>query len=246
MIVGMLRVRNEARWIAEVLRSIATVCEKVYVFDDHSADATATIAARNGAIVYASPFVDKTDEVRDKNYLLDVIRANCTPDWILAIDGDEVLEEGGATKLVDAAANPYVASYSLQIRYLWNSPEFYRCDGVYGRFRRPSFFRFKSQQYKTLVFRGTSNGGNFHCGNVPFGVTGRGEDLPIALLHYGYIDRDMRVAKYRWYNRIDPGNKIEDGYRHIIQGDLPEVPADARLKWAGPLRLEYVKCAPVG
>jgi len=58
------------------------------------------------------------------------------------------------------------------------------------------------------------------------------------LLHYGYIDRDMRLAKWDFYNTVDPDNVLEDRYRHIVAGDIPEVPAWVRTKWAGPLTLE--------
>jgi hypothetical protein len=63
------------------------------------------------------------------------------------------------------------------------------------------------------------------------------------LIHYGYIDRAMRLAKYDFYNTLDPDNALEDRYRHIVAGDIPEVPAHITTKWAGPLKLE--EFAPV-
>jgi hypothetical protein len=53
--------------------------------------------------------------------------------------------------------------------------------------------------------------------------------------------RSDRLMKYRWYNTTDPNNEREDCYRHMVQGDLPEVPAYLKLKRAGPLRLERIR-----
>jgi hypothetical protein len=47
-----------------------------------------------------------------------------------------------------------------------------------------------------------------------------------------------RMKKWKWYNEVDPGNQVEDEYRHMIQGDLGGPGAEESLKWAGPLRVE--------
>jgi glycosyltransferase involved in cell wall biosynthesis len=43
--VGMLRVKNEQRWIARVIESILPLCEYVYILDDHSTDGTPEICS---------------------------------------------------------------------------------------------------------------------------------------------------------------------------------------------------------
>lgn len=234
MIVGMLRIRDEARWIADVLRSIQPLCERVVVFDDHSSDGTPEICESLGGTVIRSPF-DGLNEVRDKNALLAHVRG-LNPDWVMHLDGDEVLQEGGAEK-IRAALSPSVASYSLRIVYLWNRMNQIRTDGIYGRFKRGSLFRLAGQP-DSVTFRATGNGGNFHCGNVPAGLVGAEVDLEVSLWHMGYLHAEDRLRKFAWYNHQDPGNIAEDCYRHVAQGDLPELPAAAHFRHAGPLRLE--------
>lgn len=230
-ICALLRVRNEGRWLAEVLTSIAPLCSELHLLDDHSTDDTADIARSHGAVVCPSPF-EGLDETRDKNWLLDQAMRG-EPQWLLMIDGDEILEPGGAEKLRAHAADPTVNALSLRVLYLWDSRDQYRADGVYGRFTRPSMWRaFPGQR-----FRSTRNGGNFHCGNTPYMPTARVRRTDVALLHTGYMLREDRVRKYEWYNQQDPNNLGEDRYRHVAQGDLPEIPASARLRWAGPLEL---------
>ena len=79
-----------------------------------------------------------------------------------------------------------------------------------------------------------------HTSNAP-GLGGmRVQALNVFLLHYGYLHREDRVRKYRWILSIDPNNEAEDYYRHSVQGDIPEVPADLKLKHAGPLNLTRI------
>ena len=217
--VGALRIKNEARWIGEVLERALGLCSTIYVLDDHSTDETPAICASFGERVQVipSPFIG-LDEARDKNYLLTRLVA-VRPDWVLWIDGDEVLEQAGPGLLRAAAdaAGSKIAAFGLRIAYLWDGPEQVRMDGLWGRFNRPSFFRLQGQPLGDLYFPSTAAGGNFHCGNVPRGLRGEVHRLRVRLKHYGYLERAHRQAKYVWYNQRDPGNEREDQYRHLAE-----------------------------
>lgn len=229
-IVGMTRVKNEARWIERAIRAALDVCEQVVVFDDHSTDGTDEIcAAIDGVLLVRSPF-EGLDEARDKNTLLSQLNE---PDYVLHFDGDEELAAGGADLILGAIReHRYADAWRLPVVYLWDSPEQMRTDGVYGTFTRPSLFRYvQGRQFGATVY-----GGNFHCGNVPGPVTYIAR-CAARLMHYGYMDRADRLRKFAWYNEHDPGNDLEDHYRHIVQGDVPDIPATATLKHAGPLNL---------
>jgi glycosyltransferase involved in cell wall biosynthesis len=149
MTIGaMLRVKNEGRWIAEVLRSLEGLASYTLVFDDHSKDQTAAIAehAKLTAVV-ESPFNGDVDEARDKDIALDLLFAHHRllygdlPHWVLCIDGDEVLEPGSADVVRSAAASGASDCYSLQVVYLWDRPDQIRTDGIYRTFRRQSLWR---------------------------------------------------------------------------------------------------------
>jgi glycosyltransferase involved in cell wall biosynthesis len=236
-IAGMMRVRNEARWIRAAVGSILPVCEQVLVLDDRSEDRTPEICRELGdrVRVIPSPFTG-LDERRDKNYLLGEAEATGA-DWCISIDGDEILERRGAQRIAAALDGALEESFSLRIVFLWNSPVTVRTDGVYGCFERPSIFRLGTG----AQFPWTGCGGQFHCGNVPAGLRSGGVIEGARLFHLGYLWRSDRLAKYRWYTATDPNNEAEDGYLHIVQGDVAEAPAHARRKHAGPLRLERIR-----
>lgn len=232
MIVGMMRIKNEARWIRCVLESALKVCERVYVLDDHSSDGTFDLCQQfqDRVLVYSSAF-HSLDEARDKNWMLEVIRLGTNAEWVLAIDGDELLMDHA--ELVATAESGRSDCYAMRVLYLWNRKDQVRTDGVYGRFWRPSLFRLSAQG----DFRATGNGGNFHCGNVPAGLSGNSQHSEARLLHFGYMDAADRRRKFDWYNQQDPNNATEDGYLHMIQGDKDGPDAHSQLKHAGPLEL---------
>jgi len=244
-IVGLLRVKNEARWIDRVLRSITGICSSVVVFDDHSTDNTRyrAVSAGPDVIVKPSPFPEgEIDEARDKDCLLQAAFHHgvlSVGDWALMIDGDEELHQADGD-LIRSAASSFGSHsvFSLQVLYLWNEPDLVRTDGVYGTFARPSLFRVRREDH---TFRRTGNGGNFHCGNIPSDYLYEPKGtLSARLLHWGYFDEELRRRKFEFYNRIDPDNTVEDRYRHITQGDPGGASAKSRLKHAGPLRLARI------
>lgn len=248
-IVAVLRVKNEQRWIGEVLASVMRLCPRLYVMDDHSTDDTAAIAENCGAVVLPSPFAD-FNEARDKEWLLRQVAAvelgpsaqgasSVVRDdvWILMVDGDEVLEPGSGPVLRELVAAPDAPAYSIPVVYLWNRRDQARVDGVYrgmAQFGRPSLFRLSPD---ALSFMEGGGAGNLHCSNVPAALRPQCIAAPegVRLLHLGYLEQQDRIRKYRQYAEQDGRNPHEDGYRHVVVGDI--FPPSARFRHGGPLEL---------
>jgi O-methyltransferase len=215
--LGVMRIKNESAFIHEVLSRALRLCRHVLVFDDHSTDNTVAICESFGdaVTVIRSPF-QGLDEARDKNFILERI-SSLNPEFVFWIDGDEVLEYDGPEQIRAAVdATPGAAAWYLRIVYLWDHREQVRVDGLFGNFRRLSLFRFRGQPVAHLKFRVTGFGGNFHCGNVPAGLRGEHRDLTVRLKHYGCMTQEQRLAKHAFYTSKDPGNQLEDNYRHLL------------------------------
>ncbi len=191
------------------MSSILPLCDSVLVMDDHSTDDTAKIcAALPNVEVFDSPFTG-LNECRDKNWLLDKVRG---AEWVVMIDGDEMLMPGTLGRLREAMLNGFPDSISMRILYLWDSENSVRMDGVYGEFRRHSAFRPRNHVYTS------STEGGFHCGNVPYRAMFQAVTIDAPILHFGYLDASERERKFCWYNAQDPNNHVEDRYRHIAHG----------------------------
>jgi glycosyltransferase involved in cell wall biosynthesis len=233
-IVAGLRVKNEGRWITACLESLKPLCSALVVMDDSSTDDTREQCARAGAEVWPSPFTG-LDEHRDKNWLLSKVAPH-RPDWVFLIDGDEALDRLGPDQIRASLAGGESDHLIFQVMYLWNRVDVVRQDGVYSRFWTPRLFRWQSG----IEFLPTTYARcNLHCQIAP-GDRQHGRMCGAKLWHLGYLFAEDRLRKYAWENEYDPDNAREDYYRHMVQGDVPEFPEDARLIHAGPLRLEAV------
>ncbi len=230
-VVGLVRARNEARWIGRCIQSMRPLCRNIIVMDDRSEDDTAAAARQNGAVVLKTPY-DRFHEADDKQWLYEQARS-LNPDWCLMLDGDEMLAPGTA-KMIEATIDTglaFMASYRFRIVYLWDRENQIRVDRWYGHFTRASLWHCRPNQHFSSTYK---NG--MHCGNTPAGLAC--DELPGAdILHFGYMHREDRIRKFWYYNDLDPGNQFEDQYKHMVIGDLPQFPPETVAKWAGPLEL---------
>lgn len=226
----MMRIKDESRWIRRSIESILPLCDEIFVFDDHSKDNTVEICKSIPRVtVHRSPF-EGLNEARDKSHLLSIAEAQ-KPDWILFIDGDEMLAPGSLEGL-KRAMEGNSPCLSLRVRYLWDREDQVRTDGVYGDFHRESVFRPDGSRFTT-----NGNGANFHCGNVPAAIRHKRTVLSgVSLLHFGYMNKADRIRKFEFYNARDPQNSREDFYKHMVIGDV--FPAESKFAHGGPLKLE--------
>ena len=238
MLTGLLRVRNDERYVGRAIDSFLPVCDQIVVLNDRSTDSTPEIcASKERTIVLDSSFQD-LNESRDKALLLEAaLKMFPKTTHCVLFDSDELLIQQDVPLLCELIATPG-AAFSFHILYAWDREDQIRVDGVYGRFTRGSLFRPRLGD----SFTATVNGGNFHCGSVPERVRNQVAPSSVRLIHLGYMNADDRMRKYKFYNEIDPNNQIEDCYAHCIQGDPGGCSAEERLKWAGPLEIKQFDC----
>lgn len=190
------------------------------------------------------------NEIRDKNFLWYYTKARVAFKHVLCLDGDEVLTKEAIRQWpqVEQFVEHGVDMLTIPFVYLWDSEDQCRVDGIYGdlgdgqpRLRFPRIFsitRVDEQQVFDMHFSWEGTKGGFHCGSIPQvhfttrhqegGINGHFVAAPVA--HYGYIDDSLRQRKFVFYNSIDPGNKAEGEYKHII--GQPDVHAP------GPVELQ--------
>ncbi|MBL0062585.1 MAG: glycosyltransferase family 2 protein [bacterium] len=90
VIFAMMNIRNEDRWLREVLDSAARVCDGIIVYDDGSTDKTLEICQLHPAVfAFQQGIETETDKARDKNRMY-TLALEHKFDWMLCIDGDEV------------------------------------------------------------------------------------------------------------------------------------------------------------
>lgn len=215
MFFGMMRVKNEERWIERALTPLLEICDKVFILDDHSTDRTREIIEDAGVcVVIQSSFLETSlDESRDKTFLLRYVEDYTgvaldplSPHWVICVDGDEEIVAQDLKKFTQEPPQGMgTVSYSFQILTLYNSPNQIRVDGPYKEMLRPSMFRLIKPGMKFLSNGG--HGGGFHCSNVPadigYGVMTHSPE-PVRVKHYGYMEKETRERKLKFYMEHDP------------------------------------------
>ncbi len=217
-IICQMRIKNEARWIREVLDSIAKVAQGIVILDDGSTDETPALCKAHPAVLeYRWQNEPQLDEVRDKNWLLKMALSK-DPDWILCMDGDEILEDSAPERIWEAIRTcpADVAVLDIEFLYMWNDLHHYRVDGIYGRLFHHRLFSLEGQNRQALSFKPTAHGGNFHCESVPPNILGRSMEIDVKVKHLGYMYPEDRERKYHWYKGHDPAHAVQGYYEHLL------------------------------
>ena len=217
-IVAMYRVKNEEKWIEKSIKSVLDVCSVIVVLDDGSTDNTLEICKSFDKVIETKHQSDiPLDESRDRNIILKMaLKQN--PDYIFTIDGDEVLPLKMSDVFLEELTilHPEIDVFEFQILYMWDKPEQFRYDGIYSRTWQQRLVRLKNQP-KNLIFKNTPYPGNLHCGGIPNNSIGQENTVSskVKILHYGNYDQKIREKKFDFYTKVDPNNKMTDGYQHI-------------------------------
>jgi len=127
-------------------------------------------------------------------------------EWMVVLDHDEFLEEKVTREYLQRLANtpiPGVYAFVGRFIHLWNSPNTYHVNYP------PASAVFMVKVLPNMkYFRGTP-GTSLHCSRVPNIPAVSSAPVNVHILHYGYIDPDLREKKRRYYEALDPNPVVE-------------------------------------
>lgn len=180
--------KNEARHLDEVLASVKQADEIVLV-DSGSTDDTVAIAERHGARVIHQ---DWLGYAKQKAFALE----QCQNDWVINLDGDEVLPEGAFEQIQQRIAKDdinglYLAHDDI---FMGHSLTAHR----HHRFRRV-YRKSKSQWNQSLKVHE-----HIHV-EPPL------DHLPIDVKHYGYDSAHGYMDKLNKYSLLKAKQREEQG-----------------------------------
>lgn len=242
-IICLMRIKNEEKWIAAVLRRASGAADEILILDDGSTDQTPDIYKTFSNVQYR--YYDRpSDENRDRQELLNwAIEREA--DWVLWLNGDEVLEEcAGGTMRREISnidpRNPQYTYFYLNFLYFWNDPDYYRYDSNYKSIWQPRLMTTWGQEKDLLCIGPTAHrDGEFHFGVMPYNLKGMGKAIDVRVKYYGYLNPEMRERKSqgehliseegmvlaRWNERSD--DQVSDSIfikpSHYFSASRPEV-----------------------
>jgi hypothetical protein len=140
-ILGVIRVRNSARYIRACIES-QPFCDKILVFNDYSTDGTIEICREFPQVeIVDSPWPSDPANFahgRDQQFLAEWagrVWRNSPPQtdkWICSLDADEVFERNARDKIRPHLENPSVVCIEAQALHLWDNENTLRVDGHFG------------------------------------------------------------------------------------------------------------------
>lgn len=180
----MMPVRNEAnRWLASVLDFLSRLVDNIIVFDDASTDDTPNLCQRYPKVQYYRGTNGQfdIDESKLRRHLWD-LTIQLEPEWILALDADE-LPETGALALIPKLLNQRdFDAIAFRLFDLWKSPGYVRNDGAWNPWHRfsPLLVRYDpglASDWATQAI---------HCGRFPLAYRDRVTFYSsLRIRHYG-------------------------------------------------------------
>ncbi len=190
-LVAAMLVRNEAdRYLREVLAELALYCDAIVVLDDGSTDDTpAVCAACERVVLHRNPvstFLEDESALCSELWRLAV---EDEPDWILAIDADEVLEERFRRER-DALLAQEAYDVVAFVRHDFWTPSHYRVDGVFA----PSHKKMLVRHRPGFPYRW--DGRRTQAERIPANLDGPVLWSDIRLKHYGYATPGDRLRKH--------------------------------------------------
>ncbi|MCI4660754.1 MAG: glycosyltransferase family 2 protein [Neomegalonema sp.] len=187
-----IRTLNEERMIGAVIRAAQQIADEVILVDSGSSDATLAIAAALGARVIEQPWLGNGSQKR-------VGEAACRHDWVLDLDGDEIVTPALADEIraLFADGGPEQSVYALQ---LVTAPPIGEPWWTFARSPRNKLYDRRAHQIPDHKA--------WDQLELPKGL--RPPLLDAALLHYSFRDFEQYMAKW---NRVSTVRAREAGLK---------------------------------
>ena len=227
-VLAVLQLRNEEQYLPGCLAHLREFVDGVVALDDGSLDATAEILAGDPTVnVITKPATSdhRWDELGNKRALLERAR-ELGADWVLACDADERLERRFLIALRTLIAQFAGLRIAIWCRELWDRPDTYRVDGVWGTGNK-----LRTRLFPVPPVISYDHNTALHGGWEP-DLTQR---LPRRTLDYNFyhlkmIRRADRIARRDFYVQLDPESKLQAmGYDYLTDEtglELRTIPAD--------------------
>ncbi|MCM3785469.1 glycosyltransferase family 2 protein [Neobacillus mesonae] len=206
-LTAMLQVRNESiRYLKEVLEDISTFVDSIVIVDDASTDDTLEICKSAAKV---EKLVTLAESLFHQEWKLRTIlwqtAASTSPDWILAVDADELYEERAKRSIRNLINQDRYDWVSFRLYDLWGSRHHYREDELWQSHKRQTMTLVRYFPDYPYLYPEMPH----HVPRLPLtcgALQGLTTDLRIK--HLGWAGPlEERVQKYVRYKKTDPEGK---------------------------------------
>lgn len=215
-LIATTMVRNECGYLPGMLRNVGAQVDGIVALDDGSTDGTARLLEASPHVleVLRNP-ADRPvyDEPAGHRRLVAAALVHGA-EWILSIDADERLERefrARAERVIRRGARFGLTAYAIRLRELWDFPDRYRVDGIWGAKRVARLFRARDDhRFDERALHGAK-------APLQGKVLGAYPPADLVIYHLRMIRPDQRIARRDRYLALDPEARWQPaiGYRYL-------------------------------
>jgi hypothetical protein len=216
------------RFLPGLFENLESQVDGVVALDDGSTDGSADFVGSQALVVKLLTIPPGAqEELEDGKNHRALTRAawKHAPDWLFGVDADERVEVGFRARAeaeIDRAERLGQDALWVPFRELWDTPDRFRADGIWGTKRKACLFkaardhRFDDRRVHAFWPSYPPRNGDW-------------PEADLRLYHLRMIDpadREARIARYR---RIDPDHRWQEiGYDYLLEEkDLELKPLEA-------------------
>jgi glycosyltransferase involved in cell wall biosynthesis len=214
-LLAVVAARDEMRYLPGFVANVAPQVDGIIALDDGSRDGSAEFLEACAAVIEilrVPPDRPTWDEVGNHRALVEAALRH-RADWILCLDADERLERDfrvRAERVIRRGRLLGYSAYAIRLRELWDSPDAFRVDGMWGSKAMARLFKARpDHEFDPRPLHGIK---------APLQArrNGRYPLADLTLYHLGMLGPEDRLARRRRYELADPDGRWQRvGYEYL-------------------------------
>lgn len=212
--IGICGNGEASRYMRATLDEYKRLCDYVVIATNNASRAEIDLIDEYGFEHYEDNREWGKEQPNIKTDLLKYV-SKYNPDWIIALDMDEVFCQEFTRKEAERLAAVGEIAYYFLIVNLYNDDKHFAHDKGIQRFWNIRYYRYLPQLGLEFLKK------PLHCGLGPPIAYQYGWHAPYYVLHYGLMKQEDRIRKVERYRLYDPNSRYKSGeYYKDLERDV--------------------------
>lgn len=203
-IIGIMVLGPSEKYLEKSLKEFKRLCDDAIIATNNTDKDSIKLIDSYGFKHYEDNREWGINQPSIKSRLLEEV-AQLNPDWIIAIDSDEVFAPEFTREEAEKLANGNEIAYYFMVVNLYNDEQHYMHSTGIQMFWNIRFYKYLPEYGLQFLKK------NLHCGLAPPVAYKFGWHAPFYLLHYGLMIKEDRQRKAVRYNKYDPTKRFKAG-----------------------------------
>ena len=234
--IGVAGAGEASRYMRATLNEFKRLCDETIIVTNNATDKEVQLIEEFGFHHYRD---DREWGIFQPDLKTELLTkaGEFSPDWIVALDMDEVFAPEFTREEAEKLASTGEIAWYFMVVNLYNDEQHFAHDVGIQRFWNIRFYKYLPEYGLQFLKR------SLHCGLGPPIAYKYGWHAPYYLLHYGLMKAEDRQKKIERYAKYDPRAKFKSrAYYDDLGRELEMRPFDAK-GLLGKLR-ESIDCKP--